>query len=303
MPVPAHAATTWHVRAGASTPDAAIATSAFYPRDITVQPGDTIKFQLGGFHTITFNRPPGVPVLALLGPPSTSATLTGSPAPINSGGLAPPASFTLNVAGGIAPGTYNFRCVLHPLMEGSVTVIPPTEALPKTDAQYTAAADKQIVKDLKAGARIARESERAAARAKDLDDHEGIEVAAGGGNGVASSFRFFGPGSPVHVGDVVTFVNRDEFEPHTVTFNTDFAPGDPAELFPLGSPATFTGVEPLHSGFLLSKDLLEFFQIPPSIPVQPRMQFAVKFNKAGSFRYVCTLHDEIGMVATITVRP
>src|SRR5438445_13862338 len=49
----------------------------------------------------------------------------------------------------------------------------------------------------------------------------GIEVAAGGGDGVSTVMRFFPSDLTVHVGDTVTFVDRDPFTPHTVTFGIE----------------------------------------------------------------------------------
>lgn len=298
VPLPAGAASTWHVQVGAASADTARGTAAFYPNDLTVHPGDTIEFGFQGFHTVTVNPFPA-PVFAFFGPFGGN-TLTGSPAPINSGAM-PAGVFSLNVAGGIAPGSYKYRCMIHPLMEGVINVIASDQELPKTDAQNMHAAHARAIVDLAHGHAIATASEVAAAHASDIGG-TGLEVAVGGGDGTTSVLRFLPGSATAHVGDTITFFNRELYEPHTVTFNTDFPPGSPAELFPLGNPASFNGTTPLHSGFLTSPLLNQFLGLQ-FVGLPPNRQISITFTAPGTFRYICTLHDDLGMVASVTILP
>ncbi len=120
---------------------------SFYPRHLTVHVGDTVEW-IGGFHTITFGpeamiqqleKTVFMPVPQTSGPPklvfnpkvafpSGGATYNGSGF-VNSGVLvlnaprnskAPP-SFKLTFT---QPGVYTYDCLIHPGMDGTVTVAP-----------------------------------------------------------------------------------------------------------------------------------------------------------------------------------
>src|SRR5450759_1787061 len=66
---------------------------------------------------------------------------------------------------------------------------------------------------------------------------------------------------------------------HTITFGPE-----PANVFvPSGDPTHFSG-QPLNSGILL-----------------PGSSFKVTFTKAGTYHYICGLHDYLGMVGTVRV--
>ena len=59
---------------------------------------------------------------------------------------------------------------------------------------------------------------------------------------------------------------------------------EPTNLFvPVGNPTNFAGGQ-LNSGILL-----------------PGSSFTVTFTKAGTYHYICGLHDYLGMVGTVRV--
>ncbi len=286
----ANGPSTWHVQLGVASADMARMGMAFYPSDLAVHPGDVIVFSSGvplEPHTVTF----GAPNDLYLNPfayfaPYGGSTFTGEP--LNSGwlgdGLPFGTSFTLTVDA--APGTYSFRCGLHPLMRGSVTVVPADQALPFTDAQNQHRAFAQETVDLAHARVIATQSAVAAKLASDIGG-TGIEVAIGGGDGTSTVMRFAPDSLTVHVGDTVTFVNRDPYTPHTVTFGEE-PPGAPDSLIaPYGDPTNFDGTTPLNSGILW-------------VPFGVTM-FQVTFTAAGTFSYICGLHDLMGMTGSVTV--
>lgn len=281
---------TWHVQLGVASEDMARMGMAFYPSDLAVHSGDVIVFTSGvplEPHTVTF----GAPNDLYLNPfdyfaPYGGTTFVGEP--LNSGwlgdGLPFGTSFTLTIAA--APGTYSFRCGLHPLMRGTIVVVPADQPLPSTDAQNQRRALAQETVDLARARVLATQSAVAAKLASDIGG-TGIEVAIGGGDGTSTVMRFAPDSLAVHVGDKVTFVNRDAYTPHTVTFGEE-PPGAPNSLIaPYGDPTNFDGTTPLNSGFLW-------------VPFGVTM-FQVTFTAPGTYNYICGLHDVMGMTASITV--
>lgn len=302
-PANARAATvnTLHVSLATANKDMSLMGMAFYPKALTVHQGDVLVFTdlFPEPHTVTFgvsgpifDPSPFVVPQNLSGP---GAGVFDNSGILNSGILIPGGpfggQFTVTIA--VGPGTYDFRCVIHPFMTGTVTVVPDGQALPFTDSQYQRMARKAMRGDLARAAEFREASIEAAEDATDLGG-VGIEVAAGGGDGIATVMRFFPSHLTVHVGDTVTFVNRDAFAPHTVTFGLE-PPGGiqglvpPANrTFPFTAPTPFDGSFNLNSGFMLS-----LFPWGTT--------FSVTFTAPGTFPYICGLHDVMGMRGTVTV--
>ncbi len=292
---------TFHVTLGASNADMSLMGMAFYPNAITVHRGDVIVFtnNLIEPHTVTFGLTgPVADPFAFFAPQNLSgpgkATFDNTGI-VNSGILVSQGPFgnSIAVTMDVGPGTYTAQCALHPLMHGTITVVPDAQKLPKTDAQYQKQAHAQMTVDIAHARDIEEASIEAAATAADIGG-TGIEVAVGGGNGVSTVMRFFSSDLAVHVGDTVHFVNRDPFTPHTVTFGAEPLGGDaglvaPANRsFPFSTATSYDGSINLSSGFLLS--FLPWGNT-----------FSVTFTAAGTYSYICGLHDMMGMRGTITV--
>jgi plastocyanin len=292
---------TFHVTLGAASPDMALMGMAFYPNALTVHRGDVVVFTdyLVEPHTVTFgvNGPITNP-FAFFAPQNLSgkgtATFTNTGI-LNSGILVPQGPFgnSLTLTVDVGPGTYAFQCALHPLMHGTITVVSDSQKLPKTDAQYQKIAHAAMTVDIAHARDIEEASMLAAMTASDIGG-TGIEVAIGGGNGVSTVMRFFSSNLTIHVGDTVHFVNQDPFTPHTVTFGGEPAGGDaglvaPANRsFPFNTATAYDGSFNLSSGFILS-----------GFPWGN--MFNVTFTAAGTYPYICGLHDMMGMVGTINV--
>jgi plastocyanin len=120
---------------------------AFYPFDLTIHVGDTVEW-IGGFHTVSFGpaamlkqleRSLFVPMPQKSGPPllvfnpkvafpTGGATYDGTGL-VNSGVLAlnvppgskAPPSFKLTFT---KAGKYTYVCLVHPGMDGTITVVP-----------------------------------------------------------------------------------------------------------------------------------------------------------------------------------
>jgi plastocyanin len=88
----------------------------------------------------------------------------------------------------------------------------------------------------------------------------------------------------IHRGEKVHFMNTMSMgAPHTVTFRQE--PQGPALLQPSGDPTNYRGGD-LNSGILT-----------------PGSRFTVTFKKAGTFHYICGLHDDMGMKGVVVVKP
>jgi len=296
------AGTTWHVQAGSvgfESPGVVIGGgNRFYPESIAIHPGDTVAFNPIGPHTVTYNRPPG-PVFVLFGP-SGVTTLSTPGDRVNSGiigeGPPPQPAFTVTFASTLPAGVYEFICGLHLGMTEAIEVLPMSEALPKTDAQYGAIAQREITRDLASLAEIASE-----ARENGQDEDDGPSVLVGAGNKRVSNLRFFPQTTTIRVGQTITFLKtHDPTEPHTVTFGPE-NPDMFLQLVPEGGNA-YNGTGTVNSGFLSTNEQYAFYQLTDVLP-PPTTKFKLTFTKAGTYQYICALHDGAGMVGTVVVRP
>jgi plastocyanin len=121
-----------------------------------------------------------------------------------------------------------------------------------------------------------------------------------------SVMRFLHETKLVHVGDTVEWTNSDPITPHTITFGVV-----PQDLIDPSSNVTVDAdgarhadisstADNVHSGFIAAapQDQIGRPQPPPGVT-----RFRVTFTKAGVFNYVCALHDNLGMLGKVIVRP
>jgi plastocyanin len=278
-------ARTWTVQAGEETPNHAIQGMAFLPANVFIHPGDTVRWNANSaeIHTVTFladqtlTTPPpfnpGDPAMLL---PVGGATFQAGTYQ-NSGLLADiaPGAFPFTTSYSLTfpdTGDFTYFCLVHgAMMKGVVHVIAPSERYPFTQRDY----NRQAHKTSEA---IIRDGRHLAATTRESVEHSRT-VALGADDGVAMVMRFIRPVITIHVGQQVTFKNNGMAAPHTVTFGTE-----PANFFaPSGDPTTFAGGD-LNSGI-----------------VGPGGSFTVTFHKAGTFAYICALHDYAGMVGKVVV--
>jgi plastocyanin len=266
--------------------------NAFYPGRIAAHAGDSVAFSFTGPHTVTFNRPDGTPLPVLFAPAGGTA-LNARGQFINSG-FVPAGTFALTLGASLPAGSYKFICGLHLGMEGVIDVLPGSANLPKTDADYAAEASRQVARDLESAT-------DAAARAnKWVGDHPG-KVLVGVGTRRVTNLRFYPSTITIHAGESVMFLKtKDPTEPHTATFGPE-----PANAFaPVGGPPfVFTGANSVSTGAMLTKNQYAFYiagvlGVPSAVT-----RDAVKFTTPGTYTYICTIHDEAGMRATVVVLP
>jgi plastocyanin len=323
--------TTWTVLVGGEAqvsqqpegPAGAWQFMRFYPETITINPGDTVVWKLNSaeFHTVTFPAP-GEQAPAFLIPeggdsqrlianplvafPQGGATYDGT-AYANSGLLqrvpGSPQEYKLTFT---TPGDFAYLCAVHSMMKGHVIVQAAGAAYPKTQAEYDAEAKAQLASDTAAAAKMEAEA-LTVTTTPGANGATTYQVKIGAGDGMMGWMRFGPTNLTIHVGDTVEWVQNDVETPHTVTFTSGQkepetilvepqAGGPPKLVFNPVAIAPAGGATYSGTGFF-SSGLLQGTQSPAPGP----RNYSLTFDKAGAYEYVCTLHDGMGMVGTITV--
>ena len=286
-PVAAAGPQSWNVDAG--TGDATgVAALKFYPAAITVDAGDTITWKVAGnAHTISFltaGQTPPAPDSPEAQAPAGGSTFNGT-AYVSSGIKFPaPGQDTYALTFPTA-GTYAFHCLIHPGMDGTVTVAAAGTAYPQDQTAVTAANQTAEAADITAG--HALEASFSPTTTTNSDGSTTYHLAAGVGGNSISILRFITSTLDVKVGDTVEWTNADtNGEPHSVSFGPE--PQDDSAAAPSGG-ATYAGSGWVSSGLYVG----------PPIPAPH--SYSLKFTKAGTFPYICVLHDIVGMTGSITV--
>jgi plastocyanin len=327
----------FHVDVGLEDTAQAWEAEAFFPKDLTLNVGDSVVFTMRSHeaHTITFNSPQPVPqpfmpqadhnlaanpVIFFSSPPSMptdpkapvtlTATFDGT-GYVNSGFLQKQGdSLTVSFT---APGTYQVLCLLHhESMKGTIVVNPAGSPRQMSDAQYRTTAAAQM-KDARARAASLLKKVTVAASVTRPDGSRSWTVYAGMGStddGI-DYMRFIGGEQlTIRVGDAITYdmSRNSKGAPHTVTFLSGTE--DPDLILP----------QPQKDGppkLLLNPRVLMPAPLPPTaydgsgyynsglmLTSGPTPQaVTVTYTKPGTFKYLCVFHDEDGMKGTITVQP
>jgi plastocyanin len=304
----------WRAAVGAQSADQAHQALAFLPNEIWIHAGDSITWTAGAdeIHTVTFLTASQIIPSFQAGCPGFSpndSAFDGSTC-VSTPPLAKGQEFTVSFP---KAGSYKLICLVHNTMNATIHVLDAAAALPHTQDFYEdqAAAQRKL---------LLSESEKEMTMSHDGDSvrvySHTRSVTAGvgeisstpGGEQTASLVRFLKGTVEIQVGDTVEWGNFDPEEPHTITFGPDpagnpFPPSSNVTLDPdgvrhatLNSPA-----DTVHSGFieatltddpgLLPENSLDF------------TRFRVTFTGAGTYPYKCVLHDNLGMVGQVIVRP
>ncbi|GAA2125663.1 hypothetical protein GCM10009825_02110 [Arthrobacter humicola] len=277
---------TWTVQVGSESEDQAIQGMAFLPEHIYINAGDKVTWKANSaeIHTVTFLaagqslestqpfNPTDPQEISKQGSnvyDGQSYFSSGVMSNVSNSGFKEAAKYTLKFP---HTGEFTYYCLVHGMaMKGMVHVRDAGTDYPYTQSQYDRHAKKQEQ-------RILRDGHKSWDAARDQATNH--TVIAGTDNGTSMVMRFVHQEISIKVGESVTFVNNGMGAPHTVTFGKE-----PANIFaPLGDPAHFTGGD-LSSGLM-----------------PPGSHFTVTFHSAGEFKYICALHDFMGMVGTVEVR-
>ena len=282
---------TWTVQVGSESRDHIIQGMNYGPKDIWINVGDTVHWTAASMepHTVSFvdaAHPlgdffPGTPSFGYMSTQTKQHTISAPGQFRNSGIMAtmpldilPAANYTSYTLKFTGVGTYTYYCYVHgAMMKGTVHVRPAGTPYPHTQRWYDrrAALERTIV--LVDGSLL---------RLKALLAGTNHHVFVGAADDTALVMAFVWKHVTVHVGQTVTFDwGRNGFPiPHTVTFGPE--PANP--IAPVGDPMHYSGGT-LSSG----------------VVINPATKFKVTFTKAGTYPYLCVIHDHMGMVGTVNV--
>lgn len=294
--VPSAAATAANLKVDVGRESATVQFDIAFPTATFIHVGDSVTFtNASNFvpHTVTFmgGAAPGPD----FNPPVPTQPSGGSydgKGLLNSGFILPGQSYTVTFT---QAGVFEYVCVLHPLMKGSIVVLPEGAPIPTADQQAAAGnADHQqhtTVSDLV----VENETGRLPKGTKNADGSVTWRVQAGAGVGSTSINMFLKPNLIISEGDSVVFANMGAYEPHYVSF--PLSPADAAQFFGPEGPkfdvlnvatggSIVDGSKFVHSGLLVGDQKATF-----------------SFPKAGVYKYICYLHGESNMEGTIYVQP
>ena len=313
-------ADTWQLQVGAQNGNMAHQALAFLPNEIWIHANDTITwtFPATEIHTVTFltlgqlrpSRLTGCPGLPLPGGASPDFSVFDGSTCVNSGLLAnsasslSPPSYTVGF-----PITGNFKlvCLAHPNMTATVHVLALSTPLPHDQDFYEEQGERQrgeLLSDTDAPAHRHHHG------SNEITSGLGHIIGNGGGTQTVSVMRFMDATKVIHVGETVEWTTSEAVTSHTITFGPEPLPlnqtapsanvtidADGARHAVMSSPS-----DVVHSGFIteLPQDRMSLAQAPLTASAT---RFRVTFTGPGVYQYKCVLHDELGMVGEIIVRP
>lgn len=313
IPRAAQAQGTWNATVGAETPNQAIQADAFLPNELWIYQGDTIIWKFAPkteVHTVTFLKPLQVRP-PFQGPPSAGCPGTqpsgsnydgaggsGNLSCVNSGPLTGGVTYSVKFP---VPGNFKLVCLVHADMNGVIHVLPLSATLPHHQGFYDQLGADEA-RDILAYDRNPAE-ELLDSVGHSVIAGTGKIVATGGGRQYQAVVRFLQGTIRVNVGDTVEWTNLDPTEPHTVTFGTE----PPVPTTVVNATPDLDGAlhstlnsttDSTSSGFIAEapQDQVGLPQPAPGIT-----RFRVTFTKAGTYHYICALHDDDGMVGDVIV--
>jgi len=302
----------WKVAVGAQSRDAAVQANFFFTNKITIHAGESVQWtsQAGEIHTVSFLAAKtradyplfapapggGIAPNPLVFLPQGSNSYDGS-AYSNSGQIAVGTSATQYELTFPTPGTYSYVCLIHSEMDGTVVVEPTNKPLPRTQQSYDVEAN--IARAIALGQGAATAARGIAAGAGPNKVTAGIGQLFTGLGSVAV-LRFEPDRKVVRAGQTVTWSNLDPETPHTVTFGTEPPGGSLGAFAPVNLDPP-PGAVPGHATIGSPTKSVNSGFIGAGLPFGTT--FTATFTAAGTYSYICALHDDLGMVGTITVLP
>jgi plastocyanin len=317
-PTPNPSPVEWHATVGAQSADLGRQALAFLPNEIWIHAGDSItwRWDADDIHTVTF-----LPA-ALPRPDFTTGPFLPSPATfdgsqeVTTPPLIKPATYTV-----IFPKAGNFMlvCLVHERMTGAIHVLDKSRTLPHDQDFYDrqAARERQDLLSDRDGRleEASRHHDDQGGHHHSIDAHlvtvgVGEISATAGGSQTLSVVRFIDDKITIRAGQTVEWNNHDPVTPHTITFGME--PGNPVppsanvSVDPDGAlHATISSnADSVNSGLIVAPPQARF-GVPESPPIPPLgfTRFRITFTHAGTFPYICALHDNLGMNGTVIVLP
>jgi plastocyanin len=304
-------AQSWHATVGAQSEDLRRQAMAFLPNEMWIHAGDSITWDFAAdeIHTVTFLKPGQIRPPFPLGCPGIStdpASFDGSTC-VNMGPVVKPKSFTVNFP---TPGNFKLVCLVHVNMAATVHVLKLSEPLPHDQRFY----DEQAEEQAEALLSLTDSDEEEQDRHSHHRHRPENQVSAGTGAISATPgglehlvvMRFVRDKVVIHVGETVEWTNPDPTAVHTITFGPE-----PADPVPPSANVTVdvdgarhavinSTAGSVNSGFLRAapEERVGLAQSPLTVT-----RFRVTFTKAGTYPYICAVHDQLGMKGEVIVLP
>jgi len=307
-PTHAAAATRWTVIVGGHTKDNSVYANGFYPRELTIRVGDTVTWKFDGYHNVTFLGGGPKPSFAIkngsmfYGNPQVFFPAGGSQydgTGLHNSGTPQgdkPFSYSLTFT---KPARYEYACTIHPGMTGIVNVV------------------QNQVTGSPAAALARGQNEQAASVNSGMKAYENLNPRRSGTRVVVtltgnrqdrySLLRFTRDPLVIPVGTTVTWMVRDPFEIHTVTFTSGKRPpklivpepqaGRPPKLLLNAAALTPTTVKTYNGTGYVNSGLLS----PPGTSGSPS-SFSLTFTKPGRYEYWCIVHADVDQKGIIVVK-
>lgn len=300
----------WHAAVGAQSHNMGRQVLAFLPNEIWIHEGDSITWQWNTdeIHTLSFLTT-GARMPFTVGCPgfATSPAMFDGTKCVSTQAIVNGSSFTVSFP---QTGNFKFVCLVHTNMTGVVHVFALDRALPHDQDFY----DDEAVAEAHALLSDTDGLGNDEAGGPEHGLQGGNQVAAGkaeisataGGQQTFSIMRFFEHTVVIHAGETVEWTNSSPVTAHTITFGTE-----PANLMPPSANVTKdadgalhatinSASDRVHSGFVAAA-VQERIGLPES-PLNVT-RFRVTFAKAGTYPYICALHDDLGMKGEVIVLP
>jgi plastocyanin len=310
--------------------------NGFFPLRTKIHVGDSVRFSINGFHSVTFlakgQALPPLIVLAPTIPLSGRLDSAGNPfwfnsqptqiinpqagAPaggntysgkgfLSSGlpGEGPPKPFVVRFT---KAGVYTFHCVVHPGMQGTVDVLPKSKAIPslKADRRLAITEDKAAIAQAK---RLAKVNVPTAS------------VLAGHDAGPVAWLRFFPESLTIKAGTTVEFRISSRREVHTITIGPAKYTEEIEKSFT--APIPGTGKPPEIPPTIGVNPLAAYPSDPPPLPPYTGSNHGngfeaagilslggaplpssakITFTKAGVYDFECVIHPNMDGKITVT---
>lgn len=295
-----------NLQVGVGVGDGTVAGNVYAPGEFTVAVGDSVTFEIQSDepHSITFGAGPegvspdewdntygAIPDFTPQDLGNNDYDGTGF---LNTGIIVRTSTASVTFT---EPGSYDFFCVIHDGMTGTVDVVDEGEDTTSQEEADAAAAETQtaILDAVAPLEQSVLDSVETETRSDGTKIHKiftnSVQDPApqpGGGIGYLELLRFVPPELDITAGDTVVW-QATSF--HTVTFLGEDS--DPSMLDPFApgeKPSDeYDGKSLYNSGFLG----------PPGVGLPS--EFELTFPDAGEFPYLCLLHGELGQVGTIKV--
>jgi plastocyanin len=301
----------WKAGLGAQSKDMGKQAVAFLPNELWIHEGDSITWTSGSgdIHTVSF---------LIAGQPYTDFTV-GCPGFSPSGASfdgstcvsAPPLvagqSFTVNFP---KPGNYSLVCMVHTHMTGVVHVLGASAALPHDQAFYDKEASNQQKSLLTDTDPQHDMNDMLSAHV--LSSKNGVTAGIGEMTGTGAGFqslsvvRFLNGTIEIRAGATVEWTNLDPAMPHTITFGPDPAnPGPPSGAVTMDADGALHATLSSPGDTVSSGIIVAVPQNQVGVPQSPTgvTRFRVTFTEPGTYNYQCALHDNLGMLGKVIVRP